>query len=94
MKKNIFGLVVLVAIGVGFSQTGSAKDERDGLYAGPLSVVAEKIVETAGAASEAAPEPVVAAKRQYRGKTSATEDRADENGSRSPLSAPSTPGKP
>ncbi|MFH0986098.1 MAG: hypothetical protein V1882_11325 [Candidatus Omnitrophota bacterium] len=91
MKKNIFGVMMLVAVCVGFSQNGFAKDERNGLYAGPLSVVAEKLVETAGPASKDASEPAGEVKQQYRGKTSTTEDRADEDESRSPLSAPSTP---
>jgi hypothetical protein len=91
VKKNIFVITMLIVVCVWFPQSGFSKDERAGLYAGPLSVVAETLVEKAGSDSEDAAMPLRGAKQQYRGEMSDSKKRANEIENKSPLSSPSTP---
>ncbi len=91
MKKNIFLISILIAICAWFPQNGFSKDDRAGLYAGPLSVVVETLVEKAGAASEDDAVPLSGAKPRYRGETGASKKRATEIETKSPLSSPTTP---
>ena len=91
VKKNIFVIMMLIAVCAGFPRSGFSKDERAGLYAGPLSVVVETLVEKAGAASEDATVPLSGAKQRYRGETRGCKKQTTEIEKKSPLSSPSTP---
>ncbi len=84
----IMGLIVVC---VGSPRNGFSKDERTGLYAGPLSVVAETLVEKAGSVSEDTAVLLSGAKQRYRGETRTDKRQANESEAKSPLSSPSTP---
>ena len=84
--------VVLSAICVLLPRNGLSKDERTGLYAGPLSVVVETLVEKAKPDSQDVSEESGGAQQRYRGETGISKKRTTEPESKSPLSSPSTPG--
>ena len=82
-------IVVLIAACVWLPRNGFSGDERAGLYAGPLSVVVETLVEKAKSASKDAPEQLSGAKQRYRGETGGGKKRVTEIETKSPLSSPS-----
>jgi hypothetical protein len=91
-KRNRAVLAMaLVAVCVGFPQNGFSKDERAGLYAGPLSVVVETIVEKVKPVSENASDQLGETPQRYRGETSSRKNQAAQFEEKNPLSSPSTP---
>jgi hypothetical protein len=91
MKKKFFVIMVLIVVCAGFPRNGFSKDERAGLYAGPLSVVAETLAEKAGSTSEDAAVSLSGTQQRYRGETGVNKRRVNESETKSPLSSPSTP---
>ena len=82
-------MMVLIAACVWHPRNGFSEDKRAGLYAGPLSLVAKAIIETAGSASQDAPEQLSGAPQKYRGETPVNKKRAAEFDTNNPLSPPS-----
>lgn len=84
----VFVSVFTVAC-VWLPRSGFSEEERVGLYAGPLSVVVETLVDKVKSESKDVPDQSVGAPQRYRGETGSSKKQATKFEAESPLSSPS-----
>ena len=89
-KRIAIVFVVAFAMACGWlPRSGFSEDERVGLYAGPLSVAVETLVDKVKSPSKDAPEQSVGAPQRYRGETGISKKQTTKFETESPLSSPS-----